>query len=56
MSLKISTTDPESVVGLAVVDKSTKLLGDSSDITEDSVSIQGKKDFLYCLYEICVFT
>ncbi|XP_048792210.1 CD109 antigen [Lagopus muta] len=37
VSLKISTTDPESVVGLAVVDKSTKLLGDSSDITEDSV-------------------
>uniref|UniRef100_A0A8C3LQ50 CD109 antigen n=1 Tax=Chrysolophus pictus TaxID=9089 RepID=A0A8C3LQ50_CHRPC len=37
VSLKISTTDPESVIGLAVVDKSTKLLGESSDITEDSV-------------------
>uniref|UniRef100_A0A8C3LQ55 CD109 antigen n=1 Tax=Chrysolophus pictus TaxID=9089 RepID=A0A8C3LQ55_CHRPC len=36
VSLKISTTDPESVIGLAVVDKSTKLLGESSDITEDS--------------------
>lgn len=51
MSLKISTTDPESVIGLAVVDKSTKLLGDSSDITEDSVSIQGKKQifFIVCI-------
>uniref|UniRef100_A0A8B9MLF8 CD109 molecule n=1 Tax=Accipiter nisus TaxID=211598 RepID=A0A8B9MLF8_9AVES len=38
VSLKISTTDPGSVIGLAVVDKSTKLLGESSDITEDSVS------------------
>nr|XP_027310791.2 CD109 antigen [Anas platyrhynchos] len=37
VSLKISTTDPGSVIGLAVVDKSTKLLGESSDITEDSV-------------------
>ncbi|KFO14389.1 CD109 antigen, partial [Balearica regulorum gibbericeps] len=37
VSLKISTTEPGSVIGLAVVDKSTKLLGDSSDITEDSV-------------------
>uniref|UniRef100_A0A8B9R093 CD109 antigen n=1 Tax=Anas platyrhynchos TaxID=8839 RepID=A0A8B9R093_ANAPL len=36
VSLKISTTDPGSVIGLAVVDKSTKLLGESSDITEDS--------------------
>uniref|UniRef100_A0A8C3LR64 CD109 antigen n=1 Tax=Chrysolophus pictus TaxID=9089 RepID=A0A8C3LR64_CHRPC len=45
VSLKISTTDPESVIGLAVVDKSTKLLGESSDITEDSVSIQRKKRF-----------
>ncbi|NXI47362.1 CD109 protein, partial [Galbula dea] len=38
VSLKISTAEPGSVVGLAVVDKSTKLLGESSDITEDSVS------------------
>ncbi|NXN22940.1 CD109 protein, partial [Nycticryphes semicollaris] len=38
VSLKISTTEPGSVIGLAVVDKSTKLLGESSDITEDSVS------------------
>ncbi|XP_052637662.1 CD109 antigen isoform X1 [Harpia harpyja] len=37
VSLKISTTEPGSVIGLAVVDKSTKLLGESSDITEDSV-------------------
>ncbi|XP_010085491.1 PREDICTED: CD109 antigen [Pterocles gutturalis] len=37
VSLKISTTEPGSVVGLAVVDKSTKLLGESSDIREDSV-------------------
>ncbi|NXX84199.1 CD109 protein, partial [Urocolius indicus] len=37
VSLKISTTEPGSVVGLAVVDKSTKLLGESNDITEDSV-------------------
>lgn len=39
-------TDPGSVIGLAVVDKSTKLLGESSDITEDSVSIWGKKVFI----------
>ncbi|NXJ67680.1 CD109 protein, partial [Rostratula benghalensis] len=38
VSLKISTTEPGSVIGLAVVDKSTKLLGESSDITEDSVA------------------
>ncbi|NWR73056.1 CD109 protein, partial [Centropus unirufus] len=37
VSLKISTAEPGSVIGLAVVDKSTKLLGESSDITEDSV-------------------
>ncbi|XP_030302930.1 CD109 antigen [Calypte anna] len=37
VSLKISTTEPGSVIGLAVVDKSTKLLGESSDITEDTV-------------------
>ncbi|NWW49476.1 CD109 protein, partial [Pedionomus torquatus] len=37
VSLKISTTEPGSVVGLAVVDKSTKLLGESSDITEEAV-------------------
>ncbi|NWS55261.1 CD109 protein, partial [Chunga burmeisteri] len=37
VSLKISTTEPGSVVGLAVVDKSTKLLGESSDISEESV-------------------
>ncbi|NXX04486.1 CD109 protein, partial [Larus smithsonianus] len=37
VSLKISTTEPGSVIGLAVVDKSTKLLGESSDITEESV-------------------
>ncbi|NXY41112.1 CD109 protein, partial [Ceuthmochares aereus] len=37
VSLKISTTEPGSVIGLAVVDKSTKLLGEGSDITEDSV-------------------
>uniref|UniRef100_A0A8C6JNC5 Uncharacterized protein n=1 Tax=Melopsittacus undulatus TaxID=13146 RepID=A0A8C6JNC5_MELUD len=38
VSLKISTTEPGSVIGLAVVDKSTKLLGEASDITEDSVN------------------
>ncbi|XP_023778451.1 CD109 antigen [Cyanistes caeruleus] len=37
VSLKISTTEPGSVVGLSVVDKSAKLLGESSDITEESV-------------------
>uniref|UniRef100_A0A8C0VKH5 CD109 molecule n=1 Tax=Cyanistes caeruleus TaxID=156563 RepID=A0A8C0VKH5_CYACU len=39
VSLKISTTEPGSVVGLSVVDKSAKLLGESSDITEESVSM-----------------
>ncbi|NXH20679.1 CD109 protein, partial [Bucco capensis] len=38
VSLRISTAEPGAVVGLAVVDKSTKLLGESSDITEESVS------------------
>uniref|UniRef100_A0A8B9Q8M1 CD109 antigen n=1 Tax=Apteryx owenii TaxID=8824 RepID=A0A8B9Q8M1_APTOW len=37
VSLKISTTEPRSVIGLAVVDKSTKLLGES------------KKSFQYCV-------
>ncbi|NXB74960.1 CD109 protein, partial [Donacobius atricapilla] len=36
VSLKISTTEPGSVIGLSVVDKSAKL-GESSDITEESV-------------------
>lgn len=39
ITLKISTTEPGSVIGLSVVDKSAKLLGESSDITEESVSI-----------------
>ncbi|RMC13369.1 hypothetical protein DUI87_10904 [Hirundo rustica rustica] len=39
ISLKISTTEPGSVIGLSVVDKSAKLLGESSDITEESDSI-----------------
>uniref|UniRef100_A0A8C5TVE2 CD109 antigen n=1 Tax=Malurus cyaneus samueli TaxID=2593467 RepID=A0A8C5TVE2_9PASS len=43
VSLKISTTEPGSVIGLSVVDKSTKLLGENSDITEDSVSIWEKR-------------
>uniref|UniRef100_A0A8B9Q5F2 CD109 antigen n=1 Tax=Apteryx owenii TaxID=8824 RepID=A0A8B9Q5F2_APTOW len=43
VSLKISTTEPRSVIGLAVVDKSTKLLGES------------KKSFQYCVYERCMF-
>uniref|UniRef100_A0A8C3K429 CD109 antigen n=1 Tax=Calidris pygmaea TaxID=425635 RepID=A0A8C3K429_9CHAR len=46
VSLKISTTEPGSVIGLAVVDKSTKLLGESTDITEDSVSTRGKRGFI----------
>uniref|UniRef100_A0A8C3EQM3 CD109 molecule n=2 Tax=Corvus moneduloides TaxID=1196302 RepID=A0A8C3EQM3_CORMO len=37
VSLKISTTEPGSVIGLSVVDRSTKLLGEGSDITEESV-------------------
>ncbi|NXA40224.1 CD109 protein, partial [Eudromia elegans] len=37
VSLKISTMEPRSIIGLAVVDKSTKLLGESSDITADSI-------------------
>uniref|UniRef100_A0A663NAG6 CD109 antigen n=1 Tax=Athene cunicularia TaxID=194338 RepID=A0A663NAG6_ATHCN len=49
VSLKISTTEPGSVIGLAVVDKSTKLLGESSDITEDSVSKWEKKFSLLCM-------
>uniref|UniRef100_A0A8C3RDG7 CD109 antigen n=1 Tax=Cyanoderma ruficeps TaxID=181631 RepID=A0A8C3RDG7_9PASS len=43
VSLKISTTEPGSLIGLSVVDKSAKLLGESSDITEESVSIWEKK-------------
>ncbi|XP_017586564.1 PREDICTED: CD109 antigen isoform X1 [Corvus brachyrhynchos] len=37
VSLKISTTEPGSVIGLSVVDRSAKLLGEGSDITEESV-------------------
>ncbi|XP_042302267.1 CD109 antigen [Sceloporus undulatus] len=37
VSLKISVTEPKTTVGLLVVDKSTKLLGKRSDITEDAV-------------------
>ncbi|XP_059324039.1 CD109 antigen isoform X1 [Ammospiza nelsoni] len=37
VSLKISTTEPGSVIGISVVDKSAKLLGESSDITEESI-------------------
>ncbi|NXQ27194.1 CD109 protein, partial [Alaudala cheleensis] len=37
VSLKISTREPGSLIGLSVVDKSAKLLGESSDITEESV-------------------
>ncbi|NWT63660.1 CD109 protein, partial [Prunella himalayana] len=37
VSLKISTTEPGSLIGLSVVDKSAKLLGESSGITEESV-------------------
>ncbi|XP_067388743.1 CD109 antigen isoform X2 [Emydura macquarii macquarii] len=37
VSLRISVTEPRSVIGLSVVDKSAKLLGESSDITEDSI-------------------
>ncbi|KAJ7341665.1 hypothetical protein JRQ81_006104 [Phrynocephalus forsythii] len=37
VSLKIRVTDPESSIGLLVVDKNTKLLGKRSDITEESI-------------------
>ncbi|XP_041901716.1 CD109 antigen-like isoform X2 [Corvus kubaryi] len=37
VSFKISTTEPGSVIGLSVVDRSAKLLGEGSDITEESV-------------------
>uniref|UniRef100_A0A674JSP0 CD109 antigen n=1 Tax=Terrapene triunguis TaxID=2587831 RepID=A0A674JSP0_9SAUR len=50
VSLKISVTEPRSVIGLSVVDKSTKLLGESSDITEDSVS-KRKKLCIQCISE-----
>ncbi|KAF4795896.1 CD109 antigen [Turdus rufiventris] len=57
VTLKISTTEPGSVIGLSVVDKSAKLLGESSDITEeskcslwvstDAVLEEDKEHFLY---------
>uniref|UniRef100_A0A8C4W2F6 CD109 antigen n=1 Tax=Gopherus evgoodei TaxID=1825980 RepID=A0A8C4W2F6_9SAUR len=50
VSLKISATEPRSVIGLSVVDKSTKLLGESNDITEDSVS-KRKKLCMQCISE-----
>uniref|UniRef100_G1KD46 CD109 molecule n=1 Tax=Anolis carolinensis TaxID=28377 RepID=G1KD46_ANOCA len=37
VTLKISVTEPKTTIGLLVVDKSTKLLGKRSDITEDAV-------------------
>uniref|UniRef100_A0A8C5TTN8 CD109 antigen n=1 Tax=Malurus cyaneus samueli TaxID=2593467 RepID=A0A8C5TTN8_9PASS len=54
VSLKISTTEPGSVIGLSVVDKSTKLLGENSDITEDSVSIWEKRFSLMGVWKISV--
>nr|XP_020641515.1 CD109 antigen [Pogona vitticeps] len=38
VSLKISVTEPETSIGLLVVDKSTKLLGKRSDITERAIA------------------
>uniref|UniRef100_A0A670ICS0 CD109 antigen n=1 Tax=Podarcis muralis TaxID=64176 RepID=A0A670ICS0_PODMU len=35
VTLKINVTEPKTTIGLLVVDKSTKLLGKRSDITED---------------------
>uniref|UniRef100_A0A803T9M7 CD109 molecule n=1 Tax=Anolis carolinensis TaxID=28377 RepID=A0A803T9M7_ANOCA len=43
VTLKISVTEPKTTIGLLVVDKSTKLLGKRSDITEDAVYL-----FLHC--------
>nr|XP_060608900.1 CD109 antigen [Anolis sagrei ordinatus] len=37
VTLKISVTEPKTTIGLLVVDKSTKLLGKRSDITEDAI-------------------
>ncbi|XP_053237251.1 CD109 antigen isoform X1 [Podarcis raffonei] len=37
VTLKINVTEPKTTIGLLVVDKSTKLLGKRSDITEDAV-------------------
>lgn len=39
ISLKINVTEPKTSVALLIVDKSTKLLGKRSDITEDVVSL-----------------
>uniref|UniRef100_A0A8D0HQ52 Alpha-2-macroglobulin bait region domain-containing protein n=1 Tax=Sphenodon punctatus TaxID=8508 RepID=A0A8D0HQ52_SPHPU len=37
VSLKIGVSEPNTIIGLSVVDKSTKLVGERSDITEDTV-------------------
>ncbi|KAJ7427634.1 CD109 antigen [Willisornis vidua] len=52
VSLKISTTEPGSVIGLSVVDKSTKLLGESSDITEDSCINNLKELAIYVIPKV----
>lgn len=38
ITLKIKVTEPQTSVGILVIDKSINLLGESSDITEDAVS------------------
>lgn len=39
VTLKINVTEPKTTIALLVVDKSTKLLGKRSDITEETVSL-----------------
>uniref|UniRef100_A0A8C4RNQ4 CD109 molecule n=1 Tax=Erpetoichthys calabaricus TaxID=27687 RepID=A0A8C4RNQ4_ERPCA len=39
VSLQVNVTEPNSFVGILVVDKSAKLLGDANDLSEDMVSV-----------------
>lgn len=39
ITLKIKVTEPQTSVGLLVIDKSINLLGKRNDITEDAVSL-----------------
>ncbi|XP_053136283.1 CD109 antigen [Hemicordylus capensis] len=49
IALKINTTEPQTTIGLLVVDKSTRLLGTRSDITEAAVhnelSLYNREDY-----------
>lgn len=49
ITLNIKVTEPQTSVGLLVIDKSINLLGKGNDITEDAVSF-----FFFLLFQECI--